>query len=165
MIQDIVKDKVAIMDANGDSFAFLLSERDWQNLVADEIEDDFLTAFPNADGEMLPAVFMDMPIRSRPKVLKSGAFVREYICILLFLYKSDLDAKPNEQYAQYLKAEKAQEQFQLMLSQDSENIQEFTVGECFQILNYLDSNLDGVVMPVSITPRNSNPVCTPIQTT
>jgi len=165
MIQDIVKDKVAAMDANGDSFAFLLSERDWQNLVADEIEDDFLTAFPNKDDKMLPAVFMDMPIKFRPKVLKGGRFVREYPCVLLFLYKSNLDANPKEQHAQYLKAEKAQEQFHLMLSQDTDNIEAYEPGECFQILNVYDSNLDGVVFPVSITPRNSNPVCTPILTT
>jgi hypothetical protein len=165
MIQMIVKDKVAVMDANGDSFAFLLSERDWQNLVADEIEDDFLTAFPNTNGQMLPAVFMDMPIRSRPKVLKSGAFVREYICVIMFLYKSDLDDNPLEQYTDYEKAEKAQEQFQLMLSQDRDNINSYSVGECYQVLNYLDTNLSGVVMPCSITPRNSNPVCTPIKTT
>lgn len=146
MIQEIVKAKVSAMAANGDSFTFLHSEKNWQNLEADEAT--------------LPAVYLDMPIKYKPVILTGGVFSRAYVCVVLFLYKSELDNDPDEQYINYAKAEAAQREFQLLCENDID-IKSIVVGDCYQILNLFDCNLDGVVMPFTLTPRNSDGVCLP----
>lgn len=144
-IKQLISDKVALMDANGDSFSFLHSEKDWQNL--------------NADEEILPAVYLDMPIKYRTKTSLTGYKEKTYILMLLFLYKSELDDSPEQQEQTFVKAENSQQQFEMLLDDDSDNIVNYVAGECMQVLNLFDCNMSGVLMPLEITLRNTDSVC------
>lgn len=144
-IKQLISDKVALMDANGDSFSFLHSEKDWQNL--------------NADEEILPAVYLDMPIKYRTKTSLTGYKEKTYILMILFLYKSELDDSPEQQEQTFVKAENSQQQFEMLLDDDSDNIVSYVAGECIQVLNLFDCNMSGVLMPLEITLRNTDSVC------
>lgn len=144
-IKQLISDKVALMDANGDSFSFLHSEKDWQNL--------------NADEEILPAVYLDMPIKYRTKTSLTGYKEKTYILMILFLYKSELDDSPEQQEQTFVKAENSQQQFEMLLDDDSDNVVSYVAGECIQVLNLFDCNMSGVLMPLEITLRNTDSVC------
>lgn len=142
----IIETTVGNMDANGDSFTFLNSEREWQNLKSDD--------------NTLPAVYLDMPIQYKPIIKPGGAFSRQYILVALFMYRSNLDDSPEQQRINYLKAEEAQRNFMLLLDNNyGEDIEELTVSTCYQIRNLFDANLDGVVMPFSMTLKDNSSVC------
>lgn len=142
----IIETTVGNMDANGDSFTFLNSEREWQNLKSDDAT--------------LPAVYLDMPIQYKPIIKPGGALSRQYILVALFMYRSNLDDSPEQQRVNYLKAEEAQRNFMLLLDNNyGEDIEEFTVSTCYQIRNLFDANLDGVVMPFSMTLKDNSSVC------
>jgi hypothetical protein len=142
----IIETTVGNMDANGDSFTFLNSEREWQNLKSDD--------------QTLPAVYLDMPIQFKPIIKNGGAFSRQYILVALFMYRSNIDDSPAQQRVNYLKAEEAQRNFMLLLDNNyGEDIEELTVSTCYQIRNLFDANLDGVVMPFSITLKDNSSVC------
>lgn len=144
-IKQLISDKVALMNANGDSFSFLHSEKDWQNL--------------NADEEILPAVYLDMPIKYRTKTSLTGYKEKTYILMILFLYKSELDDSPEQQEQTFVKAENSQQQFEMLLDDDSDNVVSYVAGECIQVLNLFDCNMSGVLMPLEITLRNTDSVC------
>lgn len=144
-IKQLISDKVALMDANNESYSFLHSEKDWQNL--------------NADEEILPAVYLDMPIKYRTKTSVTGYKEKTYVLMLLFLFKSELDDEPSQQEQTFLKAENAQQQFEIILDNDADNISSWTSGECMQVLNLFDCNMSGVLMPLEITLRNNDSVC------
>jgi hypothetical protein len=144
-IKQLISDKVALMDANNESYSFLHSEKDWQNL--------------NGDEAILPAVYLDMPIKYRTKTSVTGYKEKTYILMLLFLFKSELDDEPSQQEQTFLKAENAQQQFEIILDNDADNISTWTSGECMQVLNLFDCNMSGVLMPLEITLRNNDSVC------
>ena len=147
MIQELIEMHVDAMQANEDSFSFLHSERDWQNLQADE--------------KVFPAVFLDMPVKSTPKILAGGAFERNYNIVILFLYKSELDDDEAQRYASLRLAEEAQRELLIRLDNDNDNIKSFTIGESYQVQNLFDVNLDGIIQPLNLIPRNSRGVCIP----
>jgi hypothetical protein len=144
-IKQLISDKVALMSANNESYSFLHSDKDWQNL--------------NADEELLPAVYMDMPIRYRTSTSVTGYKEKTYILMLLFLFKSELDYTPEQQEEAMTKAENAQTEFEILLDNDPDNISKWTAGECYQVLNLFDCNMSGVVMPLEISIRNTDSVC------
>lgn len=144
-IKQLISDKVALMDANNESYSFLHSEKDWQNL--------------NGDEAILPAVYLDMPIKYRTKTSVTGYKEKTYVLMLLFLFKSELDDGPSQQEQTFLKAENAQQQFEIILDSDADNISTWTSGECMQVLNLFDCNMSGVLMPLEITLRNNDSVC------
>lgn len=144
-IKQLISDKVALMDANNESYSFLHSEKDWQNL--------------NGDEAILPAVYLDMPIKYRTKTSVTGYKEKTYVLMLLFLFKSELDDEPSQQEQTFLKAENAQQQFEIILDNDADNISAWTSGECMQVLNLFDCNMSGVLMPLEITLRNNDSVC------
>jgi len=144
-IKNLISFKVAQMDANNESYSFLHSEKDWQNL--------------NGDQAILPAVYMDMPIKYRTKTSVTGYKEKTYILMLLFIFKSELDDSPDQQETTFLKAENAQQQFEIILDNDSDNISTWTSGECIQVLNLFDCNMSGIMMPLEITLRNNDSVC------
>lgn len=144
-IKQLISDKVALMDANNESYSFLHSEKDWQNL--------------NGDEAILPAVYLDMPIKYRTKTNVTGYKEKTYVLMLLFLFKSELDDEPSQQEQTFLKAENAQQQFEIILDNDADNISTWTSGECMQVLNLFDCNMSGVLMPLEITLRNNDSVC------
>lgn len=145
MIQEEIEAKVTAMDANSDTFTFLHGETEWQNLRADEF--------------VFPAVFLDMPVKYKPVIVSSGAWKAQFVLVALFLYKSELDNNEGQRYDSLKKAMEAQRQFQLLIEQDSDTFEGLTVGECYQVQNIFDANLDGVVMPFAVTLRNTNTVC------
>ena len=145
MIQELISSTVGQMTANGDSFSFLHAERDWQNLEADE--------------DVFPAVYLDMPVKFTPVMTSSGHIDNTFNCTALFLYKSELDQTPGQKYSTLTKAMNAQRQFQILLSNDTDNVKALTVGECFQVQNLFDANLDGVVMPFNVIVHNVDSVC------
>ena len=139
MIQELIEYHVNNMNANGDEFSFLHAEISVQNLLGDEID--------------FPSVFLSMPVKSTPTILQSGVFERSYNCLLSFFYKSELDDSEARKYALLKKAETAQQQFFLMLNNDIDNVKSLKLGESYQLMNFLDPNIDGVVQPFNVVPR------------
>ena len=89
-IKQLASDKVALMSSNSESYTFLHSETQFQNLMADE--------------QLLPCVYLDMPMKYTPKIMSTGAFQRTYICVALFLFKSELDDNDTQQEETFVKA-------------------------------------------------------------
>ncbi len=149
IIQELIKSKVLQMDANSDTFTFQHSEKDWQNLEADE--------------KLYPAVFLDMPVKVTPIITRGGGIEERYQCVLTFLYKSNLDSDPDDQYATLKKCHAAMNQFVLMVEDDTENFDttKNTFGQAFQAINLFDVNLDAIVLPFTCTPRNRPDACIP----
>jgi hypothetical protein len=144
MIQEIIQSIVVNMNSNNDQFTFLHSEKDWQNL--------------NADEDQFPAVYLDMPVRFNSKTVAGGGIETSFICMVLFLYKSELDDNPTQRYTTIRKCMDAQREFQILLD-NSPLVKSFTVGECYQILNVFDTNCDAIAMPFNLIPDSWVSVC------
>jgi hypothetical protein len=144
-IKQLVSDKVALMTSNNETYTFLHSETQFQNLMADE--------------QLLPCVYLDMPMKYTPKIMSTGAFQRTYICVALFLFKSELDDNDVQQEETFVKAENAQREFQISLENDVDNVRDLTVETCVQVQNLFDTNMSGIMMPFSLRMINSDGVC------
>jgi hypothetical protein len=144
-IKQLVSDKVALMTSNNETYTFLHSETQFQNLMADE--------------QLLPAVYLDMPMKYTPKIMSTGAFQRTYICVALFLFKSELDDNDVQQEETFVKAENAQREFQISLENDVDNVRDLTVETCVQVQNLFDTNMSGIMMPFSLRMINTDGVC------
>ena len=144
-IKQLVSDKVALMTSNGETYTFLHSETQFQNLMADE--------------QLLPAVYLDMPMKYTPKIMSTGAFQRTYICVALFLFKSELDDNDIQQEETFVKAENAQREFQIALENDVDNVRDLAVETCVQVQNLFDTNMSGIMMPFSLRMINTDGVC------
>ena len=149
IIQELIAAKVAQMDSNGDAFSFQHSGKDWLNLQADE--------------KLYPAVFLDMPVKVTPVILRGGGLEERYQCIIHFLYKSELDSNPADQYATLKLAHAAMLQFILIVNADTDNFDtdRNVFGQAFQAPNLFDVNLDAIVLPFNFVPRNRPEVCIP----
>ncbi len=144
-IKQLVKGHVDNMTSNSESYTFLHSETQFQNLMADE--------------QILPAVYLDMPMKYTPKIMNTGAFQRTYICVALFLFKSELDDNDTQQESIFIKAENAQREFQIALENDVDNVRDLSVDTCVQVLNLFDTNMSGIMMPFSLRIINNDGVC------
>jgi hypothetical protein len=144
-IKQLVSDKVALMTSNNETYTFLHSETQFQNLMADE--------------QLLPCVYLDMPMKYTPKIMSTGAFQRTYICVALFLFKSELDDNDVQQEETFVKAENAQREFQISLENDVDNVRDLSVETCVQVQNLFDTNMSGIMMPFSLRMINSDGVC------
>jgi hypothetical protein len=144
-IKQLVSDKVALMSSNSETYTFLHSETQFQNLMADE--------------QLLPCVYLDMPMKYTPKIMSTGAFQRTYICVALFLFKSELDDNDTQQEETFVKAENSQREFQLLLENDVDNVRDLTVETCVQVQNLFDTNMSGIMMPFSLRMINAAGVC------
>jgi hypothetical protein len=144
-IKQLVSNKVSLMTSNGETYTFLHSETQFQNLMADE--------------QLLPAVYLDMPMKYTPKIMSTGAFQRTYICVALFLFKSELDDNDIQQEETFVKAVNAQREFQISLENDVDNVRDLAVETCVQVQNLFDTNMSGVMMPFSLRMINNDGVC------
>ena len=144
-IKQLISSHVALMSSNSETYTFLHSETQFQNLMADE--------------QLLPCVYLDMPIKYTPKIMSTGAFQRTYICVALFLFKSELDDNDTQQEETFVKAENAQREFQILLENDVDNVRDLTVETCVQVQNLFDTNMSGIMMPFSLRMINSAGVC------
>jgi hypothetical protein len=144
-IKQLVKGHVDNMTSNSESYTFLHSETQFQNLMADE--------------QLLPCVYLDMPMKYTPKIAITGAFQETYICVALFLFKSELDDNDTQQEGTFIKAKTAQREFQIALENDVDNVRELKVETCVQVLNLFDTNMSGVMMPFSLRIINTDGVC------
>jgi|688.fasta_scaffold817195_2 hypothetical protein len=144
-IKQLVKGHVDNMTSNSASYTFLHSETQFQNLMADE--------------QLLPCVYLDMPMKYTPKIAITGAFQETYICVALFLFKSELDDNDTQQESTFIKAKTAQREFQIALENDVDNVRELKVETCVQVLNLFDTNMSGVMMPFSLRIINTDGVC------
>jgi hypothetical protein len=144
-IKQLISEKVALMDANNESYSFLHSDLDWRNLSADECT--------------FPVVYVEVPIKYRVKTNVTGYKQTTYIIVVFFMYKSELDNNPDQQEELFVKAENAQKQFEIILDNDSDNISSWVSGECTMFQHITNSDLSGVMMPLEITLRNNDSVC------
>ena len=144
-IKQLISSHVALMSSNSETYTFLHSETQFQNLMADE--------------QLLPCVYLDMPIKYTPKIMSTGAFQRTYICVALFLFKSELDDNDTQQESIFVKAENAQREFQILLENDVDNVRDLSVDTCVQVQNLFDTNMSGIMMPFSLRMINSDGVC------
>jgi hypothetical protein len=144
-IKQLISEKVALMDANNESYSFLHSDLDWRNLSADECT--------------FPVVYVEVPIKYRVKTSITGYKQATYIIVVFFMYKSELDNNPDQQEELFVKAENAQKQFEVILDSDSDNIASWVSGECTMFQHITNADLSGVMMPLEITLRNNDSVC------
>jgi hypothetical protein len=151
IIQELIAAKVAQMTSNGDTFSFLHSEKDWQNLETDEA--------------VLPSVHLDMPVKVTPSIKMGGAIEERYVCTLIFMYKSNLDNNPDQQYDTLKLAHAAMNQFILLVEDDPDNFDttKNVFGEALQVVAYplFDRCVDGIILPFTCVPRNRPNVCIP----
>ena len=144
-IKQLISSHVALMRSNGETYTFLHSETQFQNLIADE--------------QLLPCVYLDMPMKYTPTIAITGAFQKTYICVALFLFKSELDDNDTQQEAIFVKAEASQREFQISLENDVDNVRDLKVETCVQVQNLFDTNMSGIMMPFSLRMINSAGVC------
>ena len=144
-IKQLINAKVLAMNSNSATYKFLHSETQFQNLMADE--------------QLLPCVYLDMPMKYTPTIAITGAFQKTYICVALFLFKSELDDNDTQQEIIFVKAENAQREFQILLENDVDNVRDLKVETCVQVQNLFDTNMSGVMMPFSLRMINSDGVC------
>ncbi len=139
------------MTSNGDSFTFLHSEKDWQNLKADEA--------------IFPLVTMDMPVVWKPVVTMAGGVDETYTCKLMFAYDSNLDDNPDQQYSTLKLAHSALNNFIQLVEQDSANFDtsKNDWSEAYQAISYplFDRNIDAVIITLKCVPRIRPNVCIP----
>ena len=144
-IKQLISSHVATMHSNSATYKFLHSETQFQNLMADE--------------QLLPCVYLDMPMKYTPTIAITGAFQKTYICVALFLFKSELDDNDTQQEVIFVKAENAQREFQILLENDVDNVRDLKVETCVQVQNLFDTNMSGIMMPFSLRMINSDGVC------
>ena len=144
-IKQLISSHVALMSSNSETYTFLHSETQFQNLMSDE--------------QLLPCVYLDMPMKYTPKIMSTGAFQRTYICVALFLFKSELDDNDTQQEETFVKAENSQREFQILLENDVDNVRDLTVETCVQVQNLFDTNMSGIMMPFSLRMINAAGVC------
>jgi len=144
-IKQLISSHVALMTSNSETYTFLHSETQFQNLMSDE--------------QLLPCVYLDMPMKYTPKIMSTGAFQKTYICVALFLFKSELDDNDTQQEETFVKAEASQREFQLLLENDVDNVRDLAVETCVQVQNLFDTNMSGIMMPFSLRMINTAGVC------
>jgi len=144
-IKQLISSHVALMTSNSMSYTFLHSETQFQNLMADE--------------QLLPCVYLDMPMKYTPTIAITGAFQKTYICVALFLFKSELDDNDTQQEGIFVQAEAAQREFQISLENDVNNVRDLKVDTCIQVQNLFDTNMSGIMMPFTLRMINEDGVC------
>jgi hypothetical protein len=144
-IKQLISSHVALMTSNGETYTFLHSETQFQNLMADE--------------QLLPCVYLDMPMKYTPMIMSTGAFQKTYICVALFLFKSELDDNDTQQESIFVQAEAAQREFQISLENDVNNVRDLKVDTCVQVQNLFDTNMSGIMMPFTLRMINEEGVC------
>ena len=151
IIQELIAAKVAQMTSNGDTFSFLHSNKDWQNLETDE--------------EILPAVHLDAPAKGKPVPVMGGAVEDRQICSVMFMYDSNLDDNPDQQYSTLKLCHSAMHNFIQLVLQDSDNFDTTKTvwGEYAQIEAYplFDRCVDVIILSFTCVPRNRPNVCIP----
>lgn len=155
MIYNVIKEIVDAMDANGDSFTFIYSEKGWLNL--------------QADNSSLPIVYMD-PVPYEPKIVSGGHYKRVYAANFLFLYldqyeDTDTTFTVTDAHTQKIieKAKAAERQFLLRLDKEvrSEDpkIMRFQIGQAREVRHVLDCDLSGIHLAISIELTNRDSIC------
>jgi len=144
-IKQLISGKVALLTANGETYTFLHSESEYQNMISDEA--------------VFPCVYLDMPMKFKPVITPSGMYQMTYICYLLVVFKSELDDNDTQQETIFVKAQNAVRQFILSLDSDTDNVRDLVIGEVVQVQNAIGSNLGGAVLPFSLRIINYDGIC------
>jgi len=141
-----IRNIVAQMNANGDTFSFEMGKKGYLNLLADE--------------QQFPAVLLnfDSTLGLDPK--ESGFIGEDGDIVLLFLYKSELEWTPTQQDENCISPSlEAVRQF-ISLCQDADDIDEITVnGKGNILINLLDECASGLQFSFTIKLNVNKSVC------
>jgi len=136
-------------EMTADDFTFLHSNKDWQNVQADDLTPPFM--------------FLDFPIQGEPIHTASGALVDNYIMVMLFLYKTELDDEKSVIRAAVDSAQTARREFILRVKEaetdDDATFYKSTFGKWIELENEFDSAYSGVMQPFNIQLRPSGGYC------
>ncbi len=136
---------VSQMTANSDTFTFEYGKRGYINVLEDEL--------------LLPAVIYDTESVFNLNPNQSGYIGESGRPILSFMYKSELDWTPAQHYTNcILPAINAARQF-ISLCQDSNLIDEISVGDGREFINLLDKNTSGIQFQFTIKLNVNKSVC------
>lgn len=136
---------VSQLTANGDTFTFEYGKRGYINVLEDNL--------------LLPAVIYDTESIFNLNPIQSGFIGESGRPILSFMYKSELDWTPSQHHTHcILPAINAARQF-ISLCQDSNLIDEISVGDGREFINLLDKNTSGIQFPFDIKLNVDKTVC------
>jgi len=144
-IKELISGKVALLTENGETYTFLHSETEFQNMISDET--------------ILPCVYLDMPMKFKPVITSSGMYQMTYICNVLVLFKSELGDNDTQQETIFVKAQNVVRQLLLSLDSDTDNVRDLVAGEVLQVQNLFDTNMSGAVLPFSLRIINYDGIC------
>ena len=144
-IKQLIGGKVALLTANGETYTFLHSETEFQNMISDDA--------------ILPCVYLDMPMKYKPVFVQGGHYQMTYICNILVLFKSELGDNDSQQETIFVKAQNVVKQLLISLENDDDNVRDLVIGEVLQVQNLFDTNMSGAVLPFSLRIINYDGVC------
>jgi|GEM_PF-5926349 len=144
-IKQLIGGKVALLTANGETYTFLHSGAEYQNLFSDEA--------------VLPCAYLYMPMKYKPVITTSGMYQVNYICEMVILFKSEIDDNDAQQEEIFRKSEIAVRQFLLLLDSDSDNVRDLVIGEVMQVQYNQDACLSGAYFNFSLRIINYDGVC------
>lgn len=126
--------------------------RSWSNYIAD----DKLHKF----------VHLDSPIADNIDLLQSGAIIRNYPVVLLFLWKSEIDWTPQQHDVKCIQpARLAVNKFLSLCQTITDSTGEKLFDEVkdakeMEIINIFDANFSGIMLSVTLKPRYFTSICT-----
>lgn len=146
VIQDIIGGIVREMVVEGGTIAptFIHGEQTWVNLKADEIINDL--------------VILDEPLISDDSYKQSGLYEENYRLKIFFFTKLEFDDTPEEHKPLIVKMRKARKNFINKLSRRAD-IRRFDGLRTVDIKNVFNANLIGVMLSISITPKETSSRC------
>lgn len=131
--------------AGGSTYpTFLHGEKSYQNLIADEITNTM--------------VFLDEPITSEDTLTQGGYIEEGYPLSMLFVKKTELDFTPAQHRVIIDEMRELSKRFILRL-QANTNIRFVLKCTRTDITNIFDVNLSGVILRVTVVPKNSDGAC------
>jgi hypothetical protein len=144
LVQDVVE-KLEVTDSPVTHPKFIHGEKGYQNLLADEVEEDVW-------------VFLDEPITSNDRLTKGGYLEETYPLTMLFAKKSELDFTP-EQHRVLINEMRSLANIFINKIQQREDVREVKDISKVDIINIFDVNLTGCVLRISVIPLNEYTAC------
>jgi len=112
-----------------------------------------------ADDAEFPICYLDFPIGSDDSLPKSGIIIAEYVLVILFGMKSELDWTVDQHETNCIEPMRtAARQFLIRLQNDN-SIREVKSAKRLDIKNFLDVNISGCVLTVTLTLVDANSIC------
>jgi hypothetical protein len=111
------------------------------------------------DDSIFPVVYLDFPIQSDDTLHKTGAITAEYTISMLFGKKSELDWTMAEHETNCIEPMRTAARKFLTRLQNDNSIREVKAAKRADIKNFLDVNISGCVLTVTLTLTDADSIC------